>query len=43
VLGLFLIDIAPVQDHLLGLALGLGTGVVVIYKIQKKASKSFNL
>ena len=43
VLSLFLIDIAPVQDHLLGLALGLGTGVVVIYKIQKKASKSFNL
>ncbi len=42
VLGLFLIDISPVQDHLLGLALGLGTGVVVIYKIQKKASQSFN-
>ena len=42
VLGLFLIDISPVQDHLLGLALGLGAGVVVIYKIQKKASQSFN-
>lgn len=42
VLGLFLIDISPVHDHLLGLALGLGTGVVVIYKIQKKASQSFN-
>lgn len=42
VLGLFLIDISPVQDHLLGLALGLGTGVVVLYKIQKKASQSFN-
>ena len=42
VLGLFLIDISPVQDHLLGLALGLGAGVVVIYKIQKKASRSFN-
>lgn len=42
VLGLFLIDISPVQDHLLGLALGLGAGVVIIYKIQKKASQSFN-
>jgi len=42
VLGLFLIDISPVQDHLLGLALGLGAGVVVLYKIQKKASRSFN-
>ena len=42
VLGLFLIDISPVQDHLLGLALGLGAGVVVLYKIQKKASQSFN-
>ena len=42
VLGLFLIDISPVQDHLLVLALGLGAGVVVIYKIQKKASRSFN-
>jgi hypothetical protein len=42
ILGLFLFDISPVQDHLLGLALGLGIGVVVIYKIQKKASQTFN-
>lgn len=42
VLGLFLFDISPIHEHLLGLALGLGVGVVVVYKIQKKASKSFN-
>lgn len=41
ILGLFLIDLSPVQDHLLGLSLGLGIGVVVIYKIQKKANQSF--
>ena len=43
IMGLFLIDLSPIGDHLLGLALGLGVGVVVLYKIQKKASRSFNL
>jgi len=42
IMGLFLIDLSPIGDHLLGLSLGLGVGVVVIYKIQKKASQSFN-
>ena len=42
IFGLFLIDLSPVHEHLLGLSLGLGVGVVVIYKIQKKASQSFN-
>ncbi len=42
IFGLFLIDLSPVGDHLLGLSLGLGIGVVVIYKIQKKASQSYN-
>ena len=42
ILGLFFIDISPVQDHMLGLALGLGTGVVVIYKMQKKSRGNYN-
>jgi uncharacterized protein YebE (UPF0316 family) len=42
IMGLFLIDLSPIGDHLLGLSLGLGVGVVVLYKIQKKASQSFN-
>lgn len=42
IMGLFLIDLSPIHEHLLGLALGLGVGVVVLYKIQKKASQSFN-
>jgi len=42
ILGLFLFDISPIHEHLLGLSLGLGVGVVVIYKIQKKANQSFN-
>jgi len=39
--GLFLIDLYPVQDHLLGLAIGLGIGTVAIYKINKKANRLF--
>jgi len=39
--GLFLIDLYPVQDHLLGLAIGLGIGTAAIYKINKKANRLF--
>jgi len=39
--GLFLIDLYPVQDHLLGLAIGLVIGTVAIYKINKKANRLF--
>lgn len=39
--GLFLIDLYPVQDHLLGLAIGLGIGTVAIYKINKKVNRLF--
>ena len=38
-LGLFLIDLYPVHDYLLGVAIGLGVGVVAIYKIKKKTSR----
>jgi len=41
-LGLFLIDLYPVQDYLLGVAIGLGVGVVAIYKIKKKTSRLFH-
>jgi len=37
--GLFLIDLYPVQVHLLGLAIGLGIGTAAIYKINKKANR----
>jgi len=39
--GLFLIDLYPVQDHLLGLVIGLGIGIAAIYKINKKANRLF--
>jgi len=42
VLGLFLIDLYPVQDYLLGVAIGLGVGVVAIHKIKKKTSRFFH-
>ena len=41
-LGLFLIDLYPVQDYLLGVAIGLGVGVVAIHKIKKKTSRLFH-
>ena len=41
-LGLFLIDLYPVHDYLLGVAIGLGVGVVAIYKIKKKTSRLFH-
>ena len=41
-LGLFLIDLYPVQDYLLGIAIGLGVGVVAIHKIKKKTSRLFH-
>jgi len=41
-LGLFLIDLYPVQDYLLGVAVGLGVGVVAIHKIKKKTSRLFH-
>jgi len=41
-LGLFLIDLYLVQDYLLGVAIGLGVGVVAIHKIKKKTSRLFH-
>ena len=41
-LGLFFIDLYPVQDYLLGVAIGLGIGVVAIHKINKKTSRLFH-
>jgi len=41
-LGLFFIDLYPVQDYLLGVAIGLGIGVVAIHKIKKKTSRLFH-
>ena len=41
-LGLFFIDLYPVQDYLLGVAIGLGVGVVAIHKINKKTSRLFH-